>query len=297
MQILIDKNNLLVIENPNIPKLKEYDLVASGYRFGDYDKWIVVYHKKQIKIINLKNLGENMNVFFVIKRDKSPEIELDKDLFGSALWLFAGFDENTGNKYFFIPKMKDGEVEIVNKKLEILAIGLKLIKSEKGIIVDKMKSNKGIIPNINNAAWKNSIISFLFGLILIYGKMEIKNNELIGLKIHLPLFGQYIKYKEELDTMIKNLQEEWIFLNTSIVKNNDGIIYQLSSSDYELLWYFANWYQSIEKIDKILKQEITNKVKLDLINFVEMNEQVPYNGKEQVLEMIEDGIIKLLVVW
>lgn len=297
MEILIDKNNLLVIENPNIPKIKEYDFTASGYRFGDYDKWIVVYHKKQIKIINLKNLGENMNVFFVIKRKKISGIELDKNLFGLALWLFSGFDENTGDKYFFVPRIKDSEVDIVNKKLEKLGIDCKLIKSEKGIIVDKIQSNENIMFSINHLEWKNSIINFLFGLVLIYGKMEIKNNELIGIKIHLPLFGQYIKYKEELDSMIKNLQEDGIFLNSSIVKNNDGIIYQLSSSDYELLWFLANWYQSIEKIDKILKQEIISKVKLDLINFVEMDWQVPYNWKEKVLEMIEDGIIKLLVVW
>ncbi len=297
MEILIDKNNLLVIENPNIPKIKEYDFVASGYRFGDYDKWIVVYHKKQIKIINLKNLGENMNVFFIIKRKKISGIELDKNLFGLALWLFSGFDENTGDKYFFVPRIKDSEVDIINKKLEKLGIDWKLIKSEKGIIVDKIQSNENTIPRINHLEWKNSIINFLFGLVLIYGKMEIKNNELIGIKIHLPLFGQYIKYKEELDSMIKNLQEDGIFLNSSIVKNNDGIIYQLSSSDYELLWFLANWYQSIEKIDKILKQEIISKIKLDLINFVEMDWQVPYNWKEKVLEMIEDGMIKLLVVW
>ena len=173
----------------------------------------------------------------------------------------------------------------------------KRIKSEKWIIIDKIQSNENTMFSINHLEWKNSIINFLFGLVLIYGKMEIKNNELIGIKIHLPLFGQYIKYKEELDSMIKNLQEDGIFLNSSIVKNNDGIIYQLSSSDYELLWFLANWYQSIEKIDKILKQEIISKVKLDLINFVEMDWQVPYNWKEKVLEMIEDGMIKLLVVW
>jgi len=38
MKILIDQNNLLTIENPNIPKLKEYTNIASGYSFSGYDK-------------------------------------------------------------------------------------------------------------------------------------------------------------------------------------------------------------------------------------------------------------------
>jgi len=56
MKILVDKNRLLVIENTNIPKLKKYDFIASGARFSDYDKGIIIYHKKNIKIINWKNL-------------------------------------------------------------------------------------------------------------------------------------------------------------------------------------------------------------------------------------------------
>ena len=119
---------------------------------------------------------------------------------------------------------------------------------------------------------------------------------IIWIKIHLPLFGQYLKYKEELDELIKNLQEDWIFLNRSIVQNGDGITYQINTSDYELLWSFINFYQSVEKIQKILKQELTQKVKSELISFIDINEQVPEDGKEEVLEMIEDGVVKLLII-
>jgi hypothetical protein len=38
MKILIDQSNILTIENPNIPKIKEYTNIASGYKFSDYDK-------------------------------------------------------------------------------------------------------------------------------------------------------------------------------------------------------------------------------------------------------------------
>ncbi len=317
MKILIDKNNLLVINNPNIPKLKEYSNVASGYRFSDYDKGIIIYHKKIIKIINLKNLWDNMNIFYVIKRKNLPigqtglvENHLDQDWFLSAFGLFNGFDENTWNKYFFIPRMREIEMRELNKKLEKLWMDLRLEKSDKWIIIDQnwsklinMDKNWIEIPACLSDrqvaildTGMTSVFSFLFWLVLIYGKMDVKNLEIIWIKIHIPLFGQYVKYKEELDELIKNLQSEWIFLNCSIAKNEDWIIYQINSSDYELLWSFINFYQSVEKIQKILKQELTKKVKSELIDFIDTNEQIPNDWKEDTLRMIEDGVMKILTV-
>jgi hypothetical protein len=38
MKILVDDNNILSIENPNIPRNKEYFYNVSGYAFSDFDK-------------------------------------------------------------------------------------------------------------------------------------------------------------------------------------------------------------------------------------------------------------------
>lgn len=304
MKVLIDQNNLLVIDNPNIPKLKKYDHIASGYKFSDYDKWIIVYHKKEIKIINLKNLWDNMNIFYVNKRESLIEKHLDLDWLIEAFGLFSGFDENTWKKYFFIPRMKEVELEILNTRLEKLWIDIKLEKNEKWIVINKNWSklinidkqlNEFQLQNLVQE-WFCKILSFLFGLVLIYGKLDIKNWEIVWIKIHIPLFGQYIKYKESLDELINNLQSDWIFLNHSILQNWDWIIYQISSWDYELLWSFVNFYQSVEKVQKIFKQEFTEKTKSELINFIDINQQVPEYWKEEVLRMIDDGIVKVLTV-
>lgn len=292
MKILIDQNNLLTIDNPNIPKLKEYPNIASGYKFSDYDKWIVVYHKKEIKIVNLKNLWDSMNIFYITKRESLVKNHLDQNWFTAAFGLFNWFDENTGKKYSFVPRMKESEMKILNETLEKLWIDIILEKNEKGIV-----TKNSLDIDINIPVETEKIISFLFALILIYGKLDIKNEEIIWVKAHIPLFGQYSKYKDELDSMIKNLQDEWIFLSSSIVQNWDWIIYQINSSDYELLGSFVNFYQSVEKIQKILKQELAKKVKSDLISFIEINEQIPEDWKEDVLKIIEDGVIKLLIVW
>ena len=49
MEILVDENNILSIENPNIPKNKEYYYNVSGYTFSDFDKCISFSLKKELE--------------------------------------------------------------------------------------------------------------------------------------------------------------------------------------------------------------------------------------------------------
>jgi hypothetical protein len=130
MNIQINKNNLLTIFNENIPQTKEYTYNVSGYTFSDFDTGIIVLHKKEWKIINLKNLGDNMNVVYTAPREEI-ETTFDKEGFIKGLYLFDSFDENTGEKYYFIPKFAEKEIEVTNKKLEQLGISAKIEKSEK----------------------------------------------------------------------------------------------------------------------------------------------------------------------
>ncbi len=124
--------------------------------------------------------------------------------------------------------------------------------------------------------------------------MDIKNNELIAVKIHIPLFGQFLKYEEFFDTMKKQLAEEGVFMSTSIQTTNDGIIYQISCNDYELLKNFADYAKSIENINKITKEEQALEYKKSLLEFLQSNPDIPTEGKAEVLQQIQAGTIKLL---
>lgn len=131
-------------------------------------------------------------------------------------------------------------------------------------------------------------------LILLYGKMDIKNNELVAIKIQIPLFGQFLKYEEQFDNMKKQLAEEGIFINTSSQRNADGMIYQISSNDYELLHMIAKYYEPVEKFEKITKRDFTQEMKTKLIEFLETNTEIPSEGKEEVIKKLQEGTMKLL---
>lgn len=130
MKIEIDQNNLLTIPNENIPQTKEYTYNANGYTFSDFDKGIIVLHKKEWKIINLKNLGDNMNICYIAPR-KEITIPFDNEGFIKGLCLFDAFNEESGEIYYFIPKFAEKEIGPMNEKLKKLGIQDRIEKTEK----------------------------------------------------------------------------------------------------------------------------------------------------------------------
>lgn len=285
MKILVDQNNLLAIENENIPQNKEYSHNVWWYEFCDYDKWLIVYHKKQFKIINLKDLGDKMWVIIVWEKDEElDDLELNLDWIESALRLFEWFDEESWDKYCFLYKFKEAWLGNLNDKLSKLWVNT-IVK----------KTSKGMCCEYSEEEMEYNQTSFLFGLMLIYGDLMIKDWDLKSMKIQLPLFGKYVENVEVLDEVIATLSDNGIYVNKSIQETNDGIVYQITSADYELLKIFARFYEPIEKWLEISKYTDTLKVKEELVDFLKTNSNIPNEGKEEVIDSIKKGEIKILV--
>lgn len=129
---------------------------------------------------------------------------------------------------------------------------------------------------------------------MVYGKFEIKKSELLGVKIQIPLFGQYLRYQEQFDRMIIILQDAGIFVKTDVLETNTGVVYQISTTDYEFLEIFAKWYESIEKIEKISKRDFTQEMKNKLVDFLKNDVQIPEDGKPEVIAQLQDWVVKFL---
>ena len=285
MKILVDDNNILSIENPNIPRNKEYSYNVSGYVFSDFDKWIIVYHKKQFKIINLKDLWDKMWIILVWEHDDEyDEMELDLESMESALKIFDWFDENTGEKYYFLYKFWESKMNELQEKLAKLWSDIKLEKTEKWIC----------LPLVDEELVYNPI-SFLFGLVLVYWNFQIKDGDLKAIKVQIPLFGKYIEKQDIIEETLSVLSENGLYVNKNIQRTDDGIIYELTSSDYELLQHFARFYEPIEKWLKISKYDDVLNVKKELIEFIKTNPEIPSEGKDEVLRTLENGMIKIMV--
>lgn len=290
MNIQKDNNNLLTIFNENIPQTKEYTYQVSGYTFSDFDKWIVVLHKKEWKIISLKNLGDNMSVVY-IKKTINNTFKFNEDMFATALTIFHGFNETTGEIYAFMPNISEKEAQEKNELFKKLKTEYNIKKTEKWMIMNKyLEEEKRKIPSGDI----NSYLNYLFGLFIMYGKFEAKKGELAGIKIQIQLFWWYMELQIDRDDLIKTLQQEWIFLKADKLPNKNGIVYQISCNDYELLEIFAQWYEAVEKFEKITKREFTQEMKTKLIEFIETNVEIPQDGKVEVIKQLKEWTIKLL---
>lgn len=291
MKIWKDKNNLLTIFNETIPQTKEYTYDVSWYTFSDFDKWMIVLHKKERKIINLKNLGDTMSIVYLQNTPAGKQgstFNLPPSTFNSSfLKLFQWFDEGTNKKYYFIPGMGEAQQQEKNSILKKLWTNYSIEKTAKGMLV------QGI--NETNEEEEENSISYLFWLILIYWKREIKNKELASIKIQIPLSGQHLIHQEKLDAMIKDLQNHGIFFKINKLANKNGIVYQMSTNDYELLEIWAKAYEPVEKFEKITKREFTDEMKTKLLEFLDTNKEIPQEGKEEVIKQIQEWTIKLLM--
>lgn len=264
--IFIDDNNLLC-ENEIISKDKKYSIKLNWTNFESFDKEIFVRHKKSIKKLNFKDLWDKMEVFYY-KEKKEEIFPLDKNAFIQSTRLFNGFNEETGEKYFFLYKYSENDMNKIKNILNKLNIDLSIQKKSYWIIIENNENQELIIPS-----HKNEILSFLFGLVVFYGNIDISKNVLKNIKINLPLWGQFSHYEESLNIIKEKLAQEGLFISTKVQKNWDINTYQISISDYEILEIMGEWYKNIEKISEINKHTQNKKAVEKLEEFINNDQE------------------------
>lgn len=293
MQLSIDSNNILCASE-TLEQGKQYTHTFDGYSVSSYDKTVFVEHKKSIKTIQYKDMGSTMSVFYVANRKASLRKEplvLNQNGALSALTLYKWYDESTDNHYAFLYKYPSNNVHILNTQLQILGIQAHIDATEKWLIVSS--DQNGRIDQ--STAEVEVIMSYLFVLALLYGKLDIRESSLMHVKIHVHLFGAFLKEQQVLDTMLFLLQNKWIFLDKTITQNQDGITYQITSNDYEFLSWFAQLYKSIAKIDKIPTFDKMSQAKSTLISRIQsLQETGELQANSDVMTALEQQVVKVI---
>ena len=136
-----------------------------------------------------------------------------------------------------------------------------------------------------NIQWQ---IWFLFGLTLLYWKFENKWEKLSAIKIQLPLFGQFLSIWDRIKDIQKNLQNEWIFIQTSENTQWDKCTYEITSNDYELLEIFSKLYLPVENFSQITKKEQAQEA-IEALKVFLSNE-----WKNELITIINNSCVKLL---
>ena len=261
-----------------------------NFQWYDFDKEnciFYVWHKKEIKLIESKNLWSTMNVFF-LKNWELKVNELTDDIKNwilTACQIFSAFDEDNGWFYNFLPYFPTKSVEEKNGLLKKLWLNIQLSNSPKWVLIKNNESENKINIEDLDIEWK---IWFLFGLTVLYWKFENKWENLSAIKIQLPLFGQFLSTWDEIRNIQKSLQDNWIFIQISENIQWDKHTYEITSNDYELLEIFAKLYLPVENFSQITKREQAQEA-IEALKIFLSNE-----WENELITKINNSCVKLL---
>ena len=279
--------NFLIKQDEKLHTGKTYHHNFQWYNFEEENCIFYVRHKKEIKLIESKNLWSTMNIFFL--KDWNLETnELTnniKDWISTACQIFSAFDEDNGWFYNFLPYFPTKSVEEKNEIFQKLWLNIQLSNSPKWVLIKHNESHSKITIEDLDIEWK---IWFLLWLTLLYWKLENKWTKLSAIKIQLPLFGQFLSIWDEIKNIQKKLQDNGIFIQFSENIQWDKHTYEITSNDYELLKIFANLYLPVEKFSQITKREQAQEA-IDALKFFLEKE-----GKNKLIEKINNSCVKLL---
>ncbi len=279
--------NFLIKQDEKLYTGKTYRHNFQWYNFDEENCLFYVWHKKEIKLIESKNLWSTINVFFL--KDWTLEVnELTYDIktwILTACQIFNAFDEENWWFYNFLPYFPTKSVEEKNKLFKILWLNIELSNSTKWVLIKNGESHSKTLVEDLNIEWK---IWFLFGLTLLYWKFENKWEKLSTIKIQLPLFGQFLSIWDEIKSIQRNLQNEWIFIQISENIQWDKHTYEITSNDYELLEIFAKLYLPVEKFFQITKREQAQEA-IEALKVFLSNE-----WENQLITKIDNSCVKLL---
>ena len=292
MKIQFDENQLLSIYDEKLPQLKNYQYILDWYQIETTDRLIFAYQKRTWKLINLKNLGDGMQVAFSPKTPLSTDtLIFDKDQFLNILSLFQGFNEETWIKYHFLP-FWNWDILLLRELLTTLSYPEINIEKTKWWTIISWLKKTFLFPET-----AEDHLSFLFALALIYGKFEGKDWNLKSIKIHLPLIWIQAQLEEKLTNMCKNLQKNWLFIKRNTDHHAEKKIFQLQINDFELLTLFASWNSLFKDLPQRNTELISNQnitIKNQLISFIEETTIPAISNKEQILPILKNLTLKFL---
>lgn len=292
MKIQFDENQILSIYDEKLPQLRNYQYILDWYQIETTDRLVFAYQKRAWKLINLKNLGDGMQVAFSPKTPLSiNSLIFDRDQFLNILSLFQGFNEETWIKYHFLP-FWNWDVVILKGLLTTLNSPEINIEKTKWWTIISWLTKTFLFPET-----AEDHLSFLFALALIYGKFEGKDWNLKSIKIHLPLIWIQAQLEEKLINMYKNLQKSWLFIKRNTDHYAEKKIFQFQINDFELLTLFVSWNSLFKDLPQRNTELISNQnttIKNQLISFIEETTIPAISNKEKILPVLKNQTLKFL---
>ena len=285
-----DEHHLLALEAMDGGYSKDYSLCLSWCKILSKDKGILIYNKRQWRIIHLKEISDGMQACY-LQEKHIGELKLNTAMIENAFAIFQWFNEETWEKYHYLPFFSK-DVETLEKDLhEFFWLKLNITKEAQGTFVRWVNTSYEFPKDLAD------ILSFIFALIGIYWRFDEKNWEVSAIRVHVPLVW-WTHIDEELDEAFKVLSENyWLFIASQRVQNWGKTVYQFASNDRELLKFFVDWVNisrktEYYKLDNYFKKQ--QEIKDQLVEYIKNEESLNIDWKDEVLKLLDNHDVKFI---
>ena len=285
-----DEQHLLTLDILDEGYSKEYSLCLSWYQFSSKDKGVLVYNKRAWRIVHLKEISEWMQACFLQERSIEG-IEFNVSMLENVLALFQWFNEETWEKYHYLPFYSKSVEFLENDLKNSFWISVKVTKEAQWTFVRWIEKPYMFPDDFSD------IMSLIFWLVVVYWKFDEKNWEVSAIKAHIPLVW-WTRIDEELDWCFRVLAEKyWVFIAAQRVQNWAKRVYQFSSNDREVLKLFVGWmntYFSEQnlKLENYLKKQ--EEIKEQLVEYIKNEESLNIEWKDEVLDLLNKHNVKFI---
>jgi len=285
-----DEHHLLALEAMDWGYSKDYSLCLSWYKILSKDKGILIYNKRQWRIIHLKEISEGMQACYLQEKNIG-KLKLNISMIENVFAIFQWFNEETWEKYHYLPFFSKN-VDVLEKNLsEFFWLQLKITKEAQWNFVRWVSVSYAFPKDLSD------ILSFVFALIGIYWRIDEKDWEVSAVKAHVPLVW-WTHIDEELDEAFRILSEEyWLFIVAQRVQNWGKTIYQFACNDGELLNLYVNWLNSYKKTDYYKLNNYSKKqqeIKQQLVDYIKAEESLNIDWKGEVLKLLDNHEVKFI---
>jgi hypothetical protein len=198
----ITNNNLVALSQP-LTTGKEYTHHCNGKTFTDFNHTLVVYHKRQFKTVEWKDLGPKMSVIY-LQKTPTQTIQPNQETLQWCLKRYQGFDEQLNQKYFFLHDVDENVFnETSDDIMKLLGISNTIKHGSQHRITTTIEKPTPV-HNLENAS------NVLFFLSTLYGKWDVREiqnqNHLRALTIQLPILSQNTYLLTWFEEMHQHLQ-------------------------------------------------------------------------------------------
>jgi hypothetical protein len=178
-----------------------------------------------------------------LRTDIAPYISPTPDLSARlrAWTLFSGYDEQSGQGYFFVPKMSSHDL---TKKLDIYTKVCGEIDLHINITTKRISLPTYIQPTPEQH--KTHIYDMVLGLYILYGSVQAKDTFLISAKIQIPYTPSMIGLYTDIYMIVHARWIQGYMLSYSDTRQGDHGTIQITISDYDILAYIRDHIDTID---------------------------------------------------